>query len=82
MGGYVGKLFREFAITITAALLLSLVISLTLTPMMCSRLLRDESRKKHGRVYLAFERGFQFAAGAVRRGPEGRVCVTGLSRSW
>jgi hydrophobe/amphiphile efflux-1 (HAE1) family protein len=58
MGGYVGKLFQEFAITITAALLLSLVISLTLTPMMCARLLKDESRKRHGRLYLAFERGF------------------------
>ena len=58
MGGYVGKLFQEFAITITAALLLSLVISLTLTPMMCARILKDESRKQHGRLYLAFERGF------------------------
>ena len=42
MGGYVGKLFQEFAVTVTAALLLSLVISLTLTPMMCARLLKDE----------------------------------------
>jgi hydrophobe/amphiphile efflux-1 (HAE1) family protein len=58
MGGYVGKLFQEFAITITASLLLSLVISLTLTPMMCARLLKDESRRKHGRLYLLFERGF------------------------
>src|SRR4030095_8282297 len=52
------KLFQEFAITITAALLLSLIISLTLTPMMCARLLKDESRTKHGRLYLLFERGF------------------------
>src|SRR3982075_1087982 len=58
MGGYVGKLFQEFAITITASLILSLIISLTLTPMMCSRLLRDETRKQHGRIYLIFERGF------------------------
>ena len=58
MGGYVGKLFQEFAITITASLLLSLIISLTLTPMMCARLLKDQSRKKHNRLYLAFERGF------------------------
>lgn len=58
MGGYVGKLFQEFAITITASLLLSLIISLTLTPMMCARLLKDDSRKKHGKLYLLFERGF------------------------
>jgi HAE1 family hydrophobic/amphiphilic exporter-1 len=58
MGGYVGKLFQEFAVTITAALLLSLIISLTLTPMMCARLLKDNSHRKHGRLYLVFERGF------------------------
>jgi len=58
MGGYVGKLFQEFAVTITVSLLLSLIISLTLTPMMCARLLKDDSQKKHGRLYLLFERGF------------------------
>ncbi|WP_025036859.1 efflux RND transporter permease subunit [Bradyrhizobium sp. DOA9] len=58
MGGYVGKLFQEFAVTITASLLLSLVISLTLTPMMCARLLKDDSRSRHGKLYLVFERGF------------------------
>ena len=44
MSGYVGLLFREFAVTVSVALLLSLVISLTLTPMMCARLLRKEAR--------------------------------------
>ncbi|KYH01461.1 efflux RND transporter permease subunit [Bradyrhizobium sp. DOA1] len=68
MGGYVGKLFQEFAITITASLLLSLVISLTLTPMMCARLLKDESRKKHGRLYLLFERGFDALLALYARG--------------
>ena len=68
MGGYVGKLFQEFAITITASLLLSLVISLTLTPMMCARLLKDESRKPHGRLYLAFERGFDGLLGLYAAG--------------
>jgi hydrophobe/amphiphile efflux-1 (HAE1) family protein len=58
MGGYVGKLFQEFAITITSSLILSLIISLTLTPMMCARLLRDQSHKQHGPLYLFFERGF------------------------
>ena len=42
MGGYVGKLFQEFAVTVSVALLLSLIISLTLTPMMCARLLKHE----------------------------------------
>ncbi|MHC2518969.1 efflux RND transporter permease subunit [Bradyrhizobium diazoefficiens] len=68
MGGYVGKLFQEFAITITASLLLSLIISLTLTPMMCARLLKDESRRKHGKVYLLFERGFDSLLALYARG--------------
>ncbi|AUC99123.1 acriflavine resistance protein B [Bradyrhizobium sp. SK17] len=68
MGGYVGKLFQEFAITITASLILSLIISLTLTPMMCARLLKDESRKKHGRLYLLLERGFDGLLALYARG--------------
>jgi hydrophobe/amphiphile efflux-1 (HAE1) family protein len=68
MGGYVGKLFQEFAITITVSLLLSLIISLTLTPMMCSRLLKDETHKKHGRLYLIFERGFDGLLALYARG--------------
>jgi hydrophobe/amphiphile efflux-1 (HAE1) family protein len=58
MGGYVGKLFQEFAVTISVSLLLSLVISLTLTPMMCARLLKDEAHSQHGRLYRLSERGF------------------------
>jgi hydrophobe/amphiphile efflux-1 (HAE1) family protein len=58
MGGYVGLLFREFAITVSVALVLSLLISLTLTPMMCARLLKPET-KQHGRLYRIFERGFE-----------------------
>jgi HAE1 family hydrophobic/amphiphilic exporter-1 len=57
MGGYVGLLFREFAITVSVSLVLSLLISLTLTPMMCARLLKPES-KEHGRLYRLSERGF------------------------
>jgi hydrophobe/amphiphile efflux-1 (HAE1) family protein len=68
MGGYVGKLFQEFAITITASLILSLIISLTLTPMMCARLLRDQSHKQHGRLYLFFERGFDALLTLYARG--------------
>jgi HAE1 family hydrophobic/amphiphilic exporter-1 len=57
MGGYVGLLFREFAITVSVALLLSLVISRTLTPMMCAYLLKPES-EDHGWLYRMSERGF------------------------
>jgi HAE1 family hydrophobic/amphiphilic exporter-1 len=57
MGGYVGLLFREFAITVSVSLVLSLLISLTLTPMMCAYLLKPES-KQHGWLYRLSERGF------------------------
>src|SRR5262249_19100583 len=57
MGGYVGLLFREFAVTVSVSLLLSLLISLTLTPMMCARLLKPESAT-HGRLFNMFEKGF------------------------
>jgi hydrophobe/amphiphile efflux-1 (HAE1) family protein len=57
MSGYVGLLFREFAMTVSVALVLSLVISRTLTPMMCAYLLRPES-KEHGWLYRMSERGF------------------------
>jgi hydrophobe/amphiphile efflux-1 (HAE1) family protein len=57
MGGYVGLLFREFAVTVSVALLLSLLISLTLTPMMCAYLLKPES-KEHGWLFRLSERGF------------------------
>jgi hydrophobe/amphiphile efflux-1 (HAE1) family protein len=58
MGGYVGKLFQEFAVTISVSLLISLLVSLTLTPMMCARLLKDEAHRQHGRLYRLSERGF------------------------
>ena len=57
MCGYVGLLFREFAVTVSVALVLSLVISRTLTPMMCAYLLKPES-KEHGWLYRMSERGF------------------------
>jgi multidrug efflux pump len=58
MGGIVGRLFREFAVTLSVAILVSLAISLTTTPMMCARLLKPESASAHGRFYHASERGF------------------------
>jgi multidrug efflux pump len=58
MAGIVGRLFREFAITLSTAILVSMVISLTTTPMMCAFLLKDESKTKHGRLYKLSEKGF------------------------
>ncbi|MEQ8195646.1 MAG: efflux RND transporter permease subunit, partial [Rhodospirillales bacterium] len=59
MGGMVGRLLHEFALTITAAILVSGLVSLTLTPMMCSRFLREtEVTGKHGRLYMASEKFF------------------------
>ena len=58
MGGLVGRLFREFAVTLSVAILVSLVVSLTTTPMMCSRLLKLERLEDHGRLYRASERVF------------------------
>ncbi len=58
MSGLVGRMFREFAAAVSISLVLSLIISLTLTPMMCARLLKDERHQKHGRLYQLSERGF------------------------
>jgi len=58
MRGIVGRLFREFAVTLSAAVLVSLVVSLTTTPMMCARFLRSEHGRAHGRLYRASERAF------------------------
>ena len=58
MGDIVGRLFREFAVTLSVTILLSAFISLTLTPMMCSLLLRQKGEEKHGRIYEASERIF------------------------
>jgi hydrophobe/amphiphile efflux-1 (HAE1) family protein len=58
MGGLIGRLFREFAVTVSAAILVSTVVSLTLTPMMCAQLLRDPRDERHGRLYALSERLF------------------------
>ncbi len=60
MGGIVGRLFREFAVTLSAAVLVSLLVSLTTTPMMCSRLLRREREEDHGRFYRATGKAFDW----------------------
>jgi HAE1 family hydrophobic/amphiphilic exporter-1 len=60
MGGILGRLLHEFAVTIMAAVLISGFVSLTLTPMMCSRILRPHREdQRHGRLYWAFEHGFE-----------------------
>jgi multidrug efflux pump len=63
MGGIVGRLFREFAVTLSVAILVSLLVSLTATPMMCSRLLSHEKPEGHNRFYMASEKGFQWILG-------------------
>jgi multidrug efflux pump len=67
MGGIVGRLFREFAITLSTAILVSMVISLTTTPMMCSRVLRSEKDIEHGRLYEWSEKGFNTILRGYRR---------------
>ncbi len=58
MGGILGRLFREFSVVICVAILISGFVSLTLTPMLCSRFLRPHGQEKHGRFFNAFERFF------------------------
>jgi hydrophobe/amphiphile efflux-1 (HAE1) family protein len=68
MGGLIGRLFREFAVTVSAAILVSTVVSLTLTPMMCAQLLRDGGRERQGRLYAASERLFAGMLAAYEMG--------------
>jgi len=67
MGGILGRLLHEFAVTIGAAILVSGVVSLTLTPMLCSRFLRPPKEERHGRLYRVSERGFDAMRGAYVR---------------
>ena len=67
MGGIVGRLFREFAVVLSTAILVSLVVSLTTTPMMCSRLLRHRRPEEHGKIYRASERFFSALLRAYER---------------
>ena len=67
MGGIVGRLFREFAVVLSTAILVSLVVSLTTTPMMCSRLLRHRRPEEHGKIYRASEKVFSTLLHAYER---------------
>jgi hydrophobic/amphiphilic exporter-1 (mainly G- bacteria), HAE1 family len=68
MSGIVGRLFREFAVTVTLTIVVSAFVSLTLSPMMCSLFLRDERHIRHGRMYEASERVFQRSLALYERG--------------
>lgn len=68
MGGIVGRLFKEFAVTISVAILISGVVSITLTPMMCSRFLKTEANKRHSKLYLAMEKAFQWMLNTYKVG--------------
>jgi multidrug efflux pump len=66
MGGIVGRLFREFAVTLSTAVFVSMIISLTTTPMMCAYLLKSERAEKHGRIYMASEKFFDWVLSLYR----------------
>jgi multidrug efflux pump len=68
MGGIVGRLFREFAVTLSLAIALSLAVSLTTTPMMCALFLRPVRKDGHNRIYRLSERGFNSLAAAYDQG--------------
>ena len=68
MGGVIGRLFREFAVTLAMAIFVSMMVSLTLTPMMASRFLRAHSETRHGRFYQWSERAFERMLHAYERG--------------
>jgi multidrug efflux pump len=70
MGGIVGRLFREFAVTLSTAILVSMVISITTTPMMCAHLLKAHKGEKHGRLYRLSERLFDGMLHGYRRSLE------------
>jgi len=67
MGGVIGRLFREFAVTIGVSILVSGFVSLSLTPMLCSRFLKHEGEKKHSRLYQWTEKGFDVTVGWYAR---------------
>ena len=66
MGGIVGRLFREFAVTLSTAVFVSMLISLTTTPMMCAYLLKNERAEKHGRIYMTSEKVFDWVLSVYR----------------
>ena len=84
MGGIVGRLFREFAVTLSIAILISLVVSLTTTPMMCAYVPAADQRRAGGRAaaFRLSERGFAGAAGACTAAASGWCCAIRGSPCW
>jgi hydrophobe/amphiphile efflux-1 (HAE1) family protein len=68
MGGIIGRLFREFAVTMTMTIAVSAFVALTLSPTMCALFLRDEKHAKHGRAYMVVERAFDRVLAWYTRG--------------
>jgi HAE1 family hydrophobic/amphiphilic exporter-1 len=68
MGGIVGRLFREFAVTVTMTIAVSAFVALTLSPTMCALFLRNEKHVQHGRMYLVIEAGFDRMLALYTRG--------------
>jgi multidrug efflux pump subunit AcrB len=79
MSGLLGRLLHEFAVTIVVAVLVSGFVSLTLTPMMCSRFVHSEKEKKHGKIYNAFERFFDGFRNKYDRTLQIVMCHRGLT---
>lgn len=83
MGGILGRLFREFSITICAAVLISGIVSLTLTPMLCSRFVQSREEQKHGRLYKVTQRFFDWLSQFYDRTLQGvlrhRAATLGVS---
>ena len=67
MGGIVGRLFREFAVMLSTAIIVSMVVSLTTTPTMCAYLLKHQTQEEHGRMYRASEKFFGWMLETYRR---------------
>ena len=68
MGGIIGRLFREFAVTMTMTIAVSAFVALTLSPTMCALFLRDEKHVEHGRAYMVIERAFDRLLAGYTRG--------------
>ena len=68
MAGIVGRLFREFAVTLSITIVISLLVSLTTTPMMCAKFLKPHRKEGQSRIYLASERAFESLLHAYERG--------------
>ena len=85
MSGIIGRLFREFSVTLAMTIVVSAIVSLTLTPMLASRFLRDHTHDRHNKLYMLFERGFAALAKGYERGLDAVLApplhhLDGLSR--